>query len=277
MTLFSHENAEIYYEDSGSGEPVIAIHGLIENTLYWKPVSDIVSADYRFIAMDMRAHGRTVVKQEPYGFDAESVGKDIIALADHLQIDRFHLLTHSTGGFAAVRYAMKDSRRFASLILTDTGSATSPLPGTQEDIKKFNHGFARMFERYEWDQMIENMKTNPGPFFRGIMDSENAGDLMENAREMVSLGNRDVIASFVRSFYTDPDPMVEGLRKIICPTRIIYGEKDDLFVQSSKLMAEEIPGAQLIEYKGIGHMTALEAPELLAKDITAFIDAHKFG
>jgi pimeloyl-ACP methyl ester carboxylesterase len=271
MASFYHENAEIYYEDIGSGEPIIAIHGLIENMLYWKPVSDILSDKYRFISMDMRGHGRTVVKKVPYGFDAESVGKDIITLADHLQIDRFHLLTHSSGGFAAVRYAMTDSSRFASLILTDTGSATSPLPGSPEDIKKFNHGFARMFEKYEWDQMIENLEKAPGPFFRGIMESDNAAYLMEKAREMVSLGNRDIIAQFVRSFYTDPDPRVEGLRNITCPTLIIYGEKDDLFIQSSKLMAKEIPDAQLIKYEGIGHMTALEAPELMAKDILKFI------
>jgi len=273
MASFYHENVEIYYEDIGSGEPIIAVHGLIENTMYWKSVSDIVSANYRFIAMDMRGHGRTVVKEEPYGFDAESVGKDIIALADYLQIDRFHLLTHSSGGFAAVRYAMTDCSRFASLILTNTGSATSPVPGCPEDIKKFNHGFARMFEKYDWDQMIENLKKIPGPFFRGIIESEHADDLMEKAHEMVNLGNREVIVQFVRSFYTDPDPRVEGLRMISSPTLIIYGEKDDLFIQSSKLMAKEIPDAHLIEYIGIGHMTALEAPVLLSKDIIAFIDS----
>ncbi len=60
---------------------------------------------------------------------------------------------------------------------------------------------------------------------------------------------------------------------ISCPTLIIYGEKDDLFIQSSKLMAKEIPDAHLIEYMGIGHMTALEAPVLLSKDIIAFIDS----
>ncbi|MCD6585077.1 MAG: alpha/beta hydrolase [Desulfobacteraceae bacterium] len=273
MASFYHENAEIYYEEIGSGEPIIAVHGLIENTLYWKPAAGALSEKFRFIAMDMRGHGRTVVKKEPYGFDAESIGNDIIALADHLQIDRFHLLTHSSGGFAAVRYAMKDSSRFASLILTNTGSATSPLPGSPEDIKKFNDGFARTFEKYEWNQMIENLKKNPGPFFRGIMESDRAEDLMEKAREMVSLGNREVIAKFVRLFYTDPDPGVDGLRKIFCPTLIIYGEKDDLFIQSSRLMADEIPNAHLIEYKGIGHMTALEAPERLSKDIAEFINS----
>lgn len=88
---------------------------------------------------------------------------------------------------------------------------------------------------------------------------------------MISLGDRSDIARFVRSFYTDPDPKIEGLRGIRCPTLIIYGEKDDLFIETSKMMAREIPHAQLLEYPGVGHMTALECPQRLAKDIIEFI------
>lgn len=56
--------------------------------------------------------------------------------------------------------------------------------------------------------------------------------------------------------------------------RIIYGEKDDLFIQSNRLMAKEIPGSKLLEYPGVGHMTALEAPEQLAADIVDFISSN---
>jgi pimeloyl-ACP methyl ester carboxylesterase len=272
MAYFTRGNARIYFEDTGQGDPVVAVHGLIENTLYWKHAANILTKQCRFIAMDMRAHGHTVVQGEPYGFDVETVGKDIIALADHLNLKRFHLMGHSTGGFAAVRYAMKDSSRFASLILTNTGSATSPIPGDPEYIRKFHDKFAQWFEAFDWDQMIANLKRMPGPFFRGIMESDRREDLMCFAREMIGKGDRVSLAAFIRSFYTDPDPQVERLRGIQCPALIIYGEKDDLFIESSRLMAKEIPGAQLREYKGMGHMSALEAPELLALDVLSFID-----
>lgn len=274
MAFFTRDNARIYFEESGRGEPVVAVHGLIENTLYWEPIADKLTKNCRFIAMDMRAHGRTTVGGQPYGFDVQTIGEDIMALADHLGLKSFHILAHSTGGFAAVRTAMKDSGRFAGLILTDTGSATFPGPGDAETIQRYNDAFARSFEKYDWDQIIAGLKINPGPFFRGIMESDNAEELMGRAYEMVKCGDRTIIAAFVRSFYLDPDPHIDGLRNIHCPVLIIYGEKDDLFIESSRLMAKEIPGAQIIEYEGVGHMTSLEAPERLSRDILSFIALH---
>ena len=275
MSLFVRDHARIYYEDQGRGEPVIAVHGLIENTTYWKYIAEDIIKKYRFIPIDMRGHGRTVVDGEPYGFDVDTIGDDIIALADYLNIERFHLLTHSTGGFVGVRYAMRDSGRLASLILTDTGSSTSALPGDQESIRVFHSKFAHSFEKYDWEQMIAGVRVMSGPFFRGIMESPRSEELLKSAYEMIRLGDRTTIAKFVRSFYTDPDPRIEGLRSIRCPALIIYGEKDDLFIESSKLMAREIPDARLIEYSGAGHMIALEEPRRLADDIIRFIDLHR--
>jgi proline iminopeptidase len=275
MSYFIKEKARIYYEESGSGEPVIAVHGLIGNTRYWQPVVEILSGRCRFISMDMRGHGQTRVEGDTRGYDEETVANDITALADHLLLDRFHLLTHSTGGFAAVRYAMKDSGRFASLILTNTGSATSAVRGDGEAIRKFHDKFAQWFECLDWDQMIQNLRKFPGPFFRGIVESPRREELLASARQMIGAGDRKEIASFIRSFYRDPDPRIEGLHKISCPVLIITGDKDDLFIESSRLMAREIPGARIREYAGVGHMAALEAPELLAGDILSFVESHR--
>jgi len=275
MPVFTRGHAHIYFEDYGKGDPIIAVHGLIENTTYWTGLLENVAKNHRFIPMDMRGHGKTVVDGEPYGFDVDTVGDDIVALADYLNIDRFHLLTHSTGGFAGVRYAMRDSGRLASLILTDTASATAVLPGDANLIRSYHDKLARYFEKYEWEQIIANLWVNPIPFFRGIVESPKAKELMNTAYEMVKLGDRSAIGEFVRSFYTDPDPRIEGLRAIPCPALIIYGEKDDLFIEPSKLMAREIPVAQLIEYPEVGHMTALEIPQRLANDIIEFVDLYK--
>ena len=276
MPFFQHNNVRIYYEEFGKGEPIIAIHGLIENTIYWSlpGVAGNLAPHFRLISMEMRGHGRTVVEGEPKGFDDETMGDDLIALADHLKLDRFHLLTHSTGGMIAVRHAMKDCSRFASMILSDTGSFTSVVPGDSEKIREFHDNFAKFFEMLTWEQMITALKKNPGPFFRGIGEAKNNEEMFRIALKMVEINDRSVIASFVRSFYSDPDPRVEGLRGISCPVLIIYGEKDDLFIQSSRLMAKEIPGAEIVEYPGVGHMTAIEEPGRFASDVIAFFKRH---
>jgi pimeloyl-ACP methyl ester carboxylesterase len=95
--------------------------------------------------------------------------------------------------------------------------------------------------------------------------------MLGTALSMAKRNNRFVIAGFVRSFYKDPDPKIEGLRGITCPVLIVYGTRDDLFVESSRLMAREIPGARLVAYADIGHMTAIEAPDRLTSDVMDFL------
>ncbi len=273
MPILKRDNAEIYYEDTGSGDPIITIHGLTESTLYWSlsGVTERLAKKFRVISMDMRGHGMTKVHGEPLGFNDVTMGEDISFLADHLGIQKFHLLSHATGGFVASRYAMLHSDRLLSLILTDTSSATVAIKASSESIDRYNDKFARSFEGITWDDVFNGLKTAPGPFYRGIAESDNKDQMMAVARKIAEINNLNTIPSFIRSFYKDPDPRIEGLRNVKCPTLIIYGEKDDLFIESSRLMAREIPNAKIIEYEGIGHMTAIEAPERLAQDVIQFI------
>lgn len=273
MPVIKRDNADLHFEASGNGEAIITLHGLSESTLYWRltGVTETLAKKFRVISMDMRGHGRTVVHGAPWGFDDETMGADITFLADHLGLEKFHLLSHATGGFVASRYAMTHSHRLLSLILTDTTSSTATIEAKPDSIDRYNDKFARMFEGTTWDDAFESLRKNPGPFFRGIMESGNSEEMLKTARAVLEVNDRNTLAAFIRSFYKDPDPRIEGLRGIQCPTLIIYGEKDDLFIESSQRMAREIPGATLIEYEGIGHMTAIEAPERLARDIENFL------
>lgn len=273
MPYFTSNNARIYYEDMGRGDPIIAVGGLMENTAYWSlpGVSFMLAENYRFVSMDMRGHGYTVADEDMPGFDEETVAKDIIALADHLGVEKFHVLAHSTGGYAAVRYAMQDCSRFKSLILTNTASFTSLASGDSKEIEDFHDAIARGFEKLDWEKMFDRLRQKPGAVFRGIMESGNSEEMIAVAMSMAERNDRFTLARFVRSFYRDPDPRAEQLKNIVCPVLIIYGEKDPLFVEPSRLMAEKIPYAKLLEYEGVGHMSAIEAPERLAGDIHTFL------
>ena len=97
--------------------------------LYWVLpgiVDRLVRAGYRVIATDMRGHGFSQVVGPEKGYDVETIASDFGVLADHLGLQRFHLLSHATGGMAAIRYAVRHSDRLLSLMSTDTGSATDP-------------------------------------------------------------------------------------------------------------------------------------------------------
>jgi pimeloyl-ACP methyl ester carboxylesterase len=279
MPYFERGNVKIYYQDAGKGEPFIANHGLSEDANYWSDtgVTAKLAEKYRVIAYDMRAHGRTVVSREPYGYDADTMAEDIDALADHLKLDKFHLLSHATGGMVAVRYAMKRSERLLSLLLTDTGSATRPqFPGvTPEQFEVVWRQGAEKRKTLNAAQIIEGTKANPGVFLFKMAEGPNAergwriyGDFVKR-QDTVAIGN------FMADFYNDPDPHIEGLRQIKCPTLILLGEFDAVFIEPSKLLAKEIPNNKHVVIPGVGHMTAIEATDETMLEILNFLRTVK--
>lgn len=271
MPYVQSNNASLHYEEYGIGDPVIAVHGLCENTRYWSQtgVAEALSSSFRVVLMDMRAHGQTTVKSPPWGFDVETAIQDIETVADHLGLSRFHLLSHSTGGFAAVRYAMRDSHRLLSLALTNTASTTSFFP-VETEAKVFYEKFAASFEKRDWPEIMEKIKQNPFPFFTGIAGCKDNQAMWNLALDIFKAGDRKAIARFIRSFYTDPDPKIEGLRAIRCPVLVLVGEKDDLFLEPSRLLAREIHDCRLLVYENTGHMTTIEAPERISRDLLVF-------
>ena len=95
MAWFTQGNVRIYYEDIGKGEPIIANHGVTEDSGFWTDsgIAARLAERYRVIPYDMRGHSRTVVDGEPYGFDVETMAEDIDSLADELGLDRFRGLS----------------------------------------------------------------------------------------------------------------------------------------------------------------------------------------
>lgn len=276
MPHFERGNARIYYEDVGTGEPIITTHGVGENAGYWSEpgVTARLAERYRVISMDMRAHGQTVVEGEPSGFDVETMAGDIGALADELGLDRFHLLTHATGGMVGARYAMTRSQRLISLMLTDTGSATQlQFPGlSEEQTRQGMELLAFVFESASFEEIVAGAKASPGPFLFRMAELPDADRMYKVWERILRRGDPKTVAKFIRVFYDDPDLHVDKLRTIKCPTLVLLGEHDVVFIEPSELMAREIPDVRHVVIEGIGHMTAIEDTERTTAEILDFLD-----
>jgi pimeloyl-ACP methyl ester carboxylesterase len=275
MPWFERGHVRLYYEDVGKGEPIITNHGLMEDCGYWKEtgITARLAERYRVISMDMRGHGRTVVSGQPYGFDVGTMGNDFGALADSLGLDRFHILSHATGGMAAVRYAMTNSKRLLSLMLTDTGSATAPgFPGVEPETLR--QGFTLAAETRKTvtvDEWMTLARAEPGPFLFKMAEHPDKERMWGIYEGFLRRSDPLAIGNFMLSFYADPDPMIEGLRQISCPTLILLGEFDLVFLGPSEVMAREILDNRHVILSGVGHMTAIENPERTADEILDFL------
>ena len=300
MPYFDRENVRIYYEDVGEGEPIISNHGLSEDCNYWSEtgVTAKLAENYRMISMDMRGHGRTVIGGEPHGYDADTMASDFDALADFLGLDRFHILTHATGGMVGVRYAMTRSERLISLMLTDTSSNTLvEIPdyreltedekverkkrteqwekASEEEKEKMREAWRKSALKMTVEERMAGIRREPGPYLFKMAEHPGSEGMLKIYEGFLRRQNREAIMNFMANFYTDPDQRVDQLRQIKCPTLILLGEYDIVFLKPSELMAKEIPDARHVIMEGLGHMTAIENSKEFIKNIFDFLDTVK--
>ena len=89
-------SGEIHYETHGSGTPVLLIPGLGGVGSYWAPNIPAFSARHQAIVHDHRGTGGSARSRISYSVD--QMTDDLVAVMDHLKIERAHLVGHSTGG-----------------------------------------------------------------------------------------------------------------------------------------------------------------------------------
>jgi pimeloyl-ACP methyl ester carboxylesterase len=108
-----------YLDWGGSGEPLLALHGLASSGHWYRRVAPFLSADYRIVAPDQRGHGATT--QAPTGYDWQTLAEDAIRLMDYFGIQRAPVLGHSWGGHVASNLAMRFPDRVSRVVMIDGG------------------------------------------------------------------------------------------------------------------------------------------------------------
>jgi pimeloyl-ACP methyl ester carboxylesterase len=296
MPYFEKDNLRLYYEDIGEGEPIITNHGLMEDANYWSEtgITAKLAEKYRVISIDMRGHGRTVIDGEPHGCDADTMAKDFDDLADHLGLDKFHILTHATGGMVGVRYGMTRSERLISLMLIDTSSNTlvevldyrerteEELAERERNRKMWENATEEQREamreadlKLSVEERMVGIRREPGPYLFKMAEHPEGERMLKIYEGFLRRADRRQIHTFMANFYTDPDPKIEQLRQIKCPTLVLLGEYDIVFIEPSEIMAREIPDVRHVIMPDVGHMTAIEDPEGFLREILDFLECVK--
>jgi pimeloyl-ACP methyl ester carboxylesterase len=130
MDFFSSDGVRIAYLDvvpaSGSGDPVVLVHGFASNhavnwvnTLWVKALGD---AGYRVIALDNRGHGRSDKLYRPEDYHTEVMADDVWRLLDHLGIERADVMGYSMGARITAFLALRHPERVRSAMLGGLGS-----------------------------------------------------------------------------------------------------------------------------------------------------------
>jgi pimeloyl-ACP methyl ester carboxylesterase len=122
---------------SPDAPPILAVHGITSNSRSWLPTARELGSQATVLAPDLRGRARSNDLGGPYGMEAHA--RDMVAILDHLGIERAVLVGHSLGGYIVARIAADHPSRVAAAVLVDGGLS---LPGTDDvDPQEFLSAF----------------------------------------------------------------------------------------------------------------------------------------
>ena len=252
--------ADLRYEVSGDGPPVLLVHGFGLDMRMWEPQWEQLTARFRVVRYDCRGFGASgpFDPAVPYTHAA-----DLITLLDHLAIGSAALVGLSFGGRVILQAALHAPARVRALVLADAVLDGVPWDAASEA------GLAEVARR-----------VGAGGIPAG-RDAWLAHPLFAAARSRPDLAAR--LAAMVGSYpgqhwlgqdphRADGRPPIELLEKLAVPALVVLGEQDvPGFIAMSELLAERIPGARMVRVPDAGHMVSMEQPAIFTGLLTRFL------
>jgi pimeloyl-ACP methyl ester carboxylesterase len=113
---FDFGDVRFHYRETGTGQPVILLHGFSRSIADWSGLGDSLARDHRVIVLDERGHGQSTHFTDPARY-GRGMADDVIRLMDHLHLQRAHLVGHSMGAAVAANAAVRHPDRVASVVL----------------------------------------------------------------------------------------------------------------------------------------------------------------
>ena len=120
-TITTNDGINLYYEDTGSGTPVIFVHEFAGDYRSWEPQVRHFSRRYRCITYNARGYPPSDVPSNVDQYSQQLARDDILAVMSALDIQRAHIVGLSMGGFATLHFGIKYSPRALSLVVAGCG------------------------------------------------------------------------------------------------------------------------------------------------------------
>jgi 3-oxoadipate enol-lactonase len=247
----------IGYDDEGTGDVLVLVHGHPFDRSMWRPQVERFTAEgWRVIAADLRGYGESTVV--PGTTPLPVFASDIAALLTHLGVDEFVLGGLSMGGQIVMECARLFPQRIRGLILADTFAQ----PETGDGRRKRHEMADRLLREGMSGYATEVLWKMVAP--HNVAAGEHVAKMMHNAPP-------EGAAAALRGRADRPD-YTDLLGTITVPTLVVVGSDDEYTpVEDAKYMHERVPGSTLVVVDGAAHMPNLERPEEFNKAVTELL------
>jgi pimeloyl-ACP methyl ester carboxylesterase len=277
MAFAESGGVKLFYEETGTGIPILFVHEFADDYRSWEPQVRYFSRRYRCVTYNARGYPPSDVPDDVSQYSQTIAADDIAAVMDGAGIDRAHVVGISMGGFATLHFGLRHSARALSLTVTACGYGAAPeqrdqFTGESEAIAaKYDEigaaGVAAFYANGAY--RVQFREKDP----RGWQEFKDT--LAQHSAKGAAMTMRGVQKQ--RPSLYD---LEDGLKTMNVPTLIINGDEDDWCLEPGLYLKRAIPAAGLWIVPKTGHTVNLEEPAMFNAQLAEFfamVEAGRWG
>ncbi len=270
MPYADSDGVRLYYEETGSGYPILFIHEYAGDYLSWEPQLRYFSRRYRCIAYNARGYPPSDVPEQAGAYGQDQATDDAYRVLTHLDIGRAHIVGLSMGGFATAHFGMRHGAASRSLVIGGCGYGSAPEEHAtfagwcRENADRIDQiGMAEFGPPYFDTPARETLKRKvPREFdesLRRFCEHSKIGAAMHMRHVQ---GERPSLWDFE-----------DRLGALAMPVLIVNGDVDEMCHRTGAYLKGIIPDSGHWMLPDTGHALNLEEPELFNQGLERFFAA----
>ena len=275
MAIARIGDLDMFYEEHGSGYPLLLVMGLATDSTAWAFQLPAFREKYRTIVFDNRGVGRSSKPPGPYS--VHQMADDAAALMDRIGVERAHVLGISMGGMIAQELVLRHPQRVNGLVL----ACTYPEPDADvESHRLISLGRFGGTITEEGEMQVDVKAIDPLHFLQNMLPLVfNEEFIATGLTKLLPLFSGSIQYGFNMEAIMGQVSAVMGhkatdrLHQIATPTLVITGDRDLLIPPgNSDVIAHHVPDARLVKVPGGSHGFNVETPELFNREVLDFLD-----
>ena len=278
----SFDGHQIYFESWGKGEPIVFVYGIACLINHWHHQIDYFSREYRTIVLDLRGHHKTAKPINQDALNIASLGRDLKALLEHLNLQQAHFVGHSFGAQVLLSAYQAHPEIFSTMTFIN-GFASNPIKEMfgLGVVDKIYHFFNTNFKQNPnlwtnlWRLSVESPLAIPLTSITGGFNLKltSLKDIQVYAKGVANMDLEVFLRLFEELMNFDGRPI---LPTIECPVLVISGENDKVTpVKFQREMSQSIRTSEFLVVPYGSHCTQLDFPDYINLKLEKFFEQHR--
>ena len=266
MPRLSTNGVELYYEETGSGFPLVFCHEFAGDYRAWDPQLRAFGRFYRCITYSQRGFPPSSVPSAPAAYSQDILVEDLRGLVGQLGLQQAYFVGFSMGGNVVLNLAVQYPSLCRGIVVVGTGAGTVGRERFERDIERTVDllrtqgidAFAEVYAEGPTRQPFKRKDPHGWSVFRD--------QLREHAAEGQALTMLGVQLARPRIFELEA-----ALEQLQVPTLLVIGDEDEPCVEPAVFMKRHLPSAGLLVVPQTGHAVNLEEPALFNAAVLEFV------